>query len=741
MSSEQNKSQRGWQLKTIVIINILIVIIFIGSLITLISGILQYRDAQSKNQIIMDLISSNINDLVCGLMKDIEVIAKTMGDLSGSLDQTKINPERKAFLETFLTRLINNNAYIEGTSVTGELGQNIRIFKNTDGNIEVLETLPLFVTLLLPANLRKFETKFYQNFSSPNQKLVSEETHNRNATSFPVYQRFKDKKEGSWIDSRAFSHKELKDLPPVLSYVLPVIFNDKLQAIITVDLGVQQLQKYLTKLTKEKFSSDYNFGGVPFILEKRTNGEIVVIGHPDPAYLTSNFEIGSTSVDNKYLLLANKHPDSRIRTFANLLDDEIKNGGDPFLKTPIAVKTAIDNFNNKWFYTWNVINPGMPPDWIVGICAREDLVEASTYQALKITGLTLFVVTIFGVFLCIALSNRLTKPLRHIAKDVVRIGEGDIAYSNKPLPFVKELKELAEGIEKMKTGILSFRKFIPAKLVCRVIQSRKTAEPFAEKKLITLFFSDLENFTTISETLDPDKLVKFIGNHLALCTNIIQLESGTVDKYIGDSVMAFWNAPDITPDHQIKACLAALACQEEMKNFNSKNMREGLPSVNMRIGIHTGFAFVGNIGSEDRLNYTAVGDSVNLASRLEGTNKIYGTSILISEGTYQEVKGGILTRPVDKVAVKGKSISIMIYEVLGTGKQEDLTLDKVIEFTTLGFDHYQQQRFNESILCYQEVLKIKPEDKLSLLFIKRCEEYLVNPPPPSWDGSFHNTGK
>lgn len=403
MSSEQNKSQRGWQLKTIVIINILIVIIFIGSLITLISGILQYRDAQSKNQIIMDLISSNINDLVCGLMKDIEVIAKTMGDLSGSLDRTKINLERKAFLESFLVRLVENNTYIEGASVTGELGQNIRIFKNTDGNIEVLETLPLFVTLLLPANLRKFETKFYQNFSSPNQKLVSEETHNRNATSFPVYQRFKDKKEGSWIDSRAFSHKELKDLPPVLSYVLPVIFNDKLQAIITVDLGVQQLQKYLTKLTKEKFSSDYNFGGVPFILEKRTNGEIVVIGHPDPAYLTSNFEIGSTSVDNKYLLLANKHPDSRIRTFANLLDDEIKNGGDPFLKNPIAVKTAIDNFNNKWFYTWNVINPGMPPDWIVGICAREDLVEASTYQTLKITGLTLFVVTIFGVFLCIAL--------------------------------------------------------------------------------------------------------------------------------------------------------------------------------------------------------------------------------------------------------------------------------------------------------------------------------------------------
>ena len=741
MSSHQNKIRTVWQLKTIVIINILIVIIFIGSLITLINGILQYRDAQSKNQIIMNLISNNINDLVCGLMADAETTAKTVGDLAGSLDKTKMNPEKKAFLEAFLTRLINNNAYIEGTSVTGELGQKLHIFKNPNGNIQLLETVPVLTTLLLPVKLREFQTRIYQNFLLPNQKLISDEIHNQNPTSFPVYQRFKDIKEGSWIGSPSLAQKELKDLPPVLSYVLPILNNDKLQGIITIDLGVQQLQKYLTKLTKEKFSSDYDFGGVPFILEKRANGEIVVIGHPDPIYLTSKLESGSTSVDNKYLLLADKHPDPRIRTFAKILDDEIKKENDPFLKNPIAVKTAIDDFNIKWFYTWNVINPGMPPDWIVGICAREDLVEASTYQALKITGLTLFVVTIFGVFLAIILSNRMTKPLEHIVKDVVRISEGNIQYSTKAQPFIKELADLVEGIEKMKTGLLSFRKFIPSKIVSRVIRSRKTAEPFAEKKLLTLFFSDLENFTSISENLDPNKLVKFIGTHLAFCTNIIQLEMGTVDKYIGDSVMAFWNAPEICPNHQLKACLAALACQEEMKIFNSKNMAEGLPFVNMRIGIHTGFAFVGNIGSEDRLNYTAVGDSVNLASRLEGTNKIYGTSILISEDTHQEVKGGILIRPVDKVAVKGKSNSIMIYEVLGMDGEENLILDKVIEFTTLGFDYYQQQRFNESISCYQEVLKIKPEDSLSLLFIKRCQEYLVNPPPPNWDGVSHNTSK
>jgi adenylate cyclase len=286
----------------------------------------------------------------------------------------------------------------------------------------------------------------------------------------------------------------------------------------------------------------------------------------------------------------------------------------------------------------------------------------------------------------------------------------------------------------MKSGLLSFRKYIPYKVVNQVLASRKTAEPFAEKKELTLFFSDLENFTTISESLEPDKLVKLIGDHLAMCTNIIQSLDGTVDKYIGDSVMAFWNAPEDCKNHELKACQAALACQEQMVLFNEKNKADGLPYLKMRIGISTGTVFVGNIGSDDRLNYTAVGDTVNLASRLEGTNKTYKTWILISDNTAAEIRGQILTRPVDKVAVKGKAKAILIHEVLALGENENPKLLKIIDLTMLGFDHYLAQRFQQAIDCYTQILDINKGDHLALFYIERCKGFLVFPPPSDWDG-------
>jgi adenylate cyclase len=328
----------------------------------------------------------------------------------------------------------------------------------------------------------------------------------------------------------------------------------------------------------------------------------------------------------------------------------------------------------------------------------------------------------------------MSKPLENMAKDVIEIGKGRIVFSSDSSLLVKEMIDLKDGIEKMKSGLLSFRKYIPYKVVNQVLASRKTAEPFAEKKELTIFFSDLENFTTISESLEPDILVKLIGDHLAMCTNIIQSLDGTVDKYIGDSVMAFWNAPEDCENHEMKACQAALACQEQMVLFNERNKAEGLPYLKMRIGISTGTVFVGNIGSEDRLNYTAVGDTVNLASRLEGTNKTYKTWILISDKTEAGIRGQILTRPVDKVAVKGKANAILIHEVLGEKENETPELRKIIDLTVLGFEHYLAQRFQQAIDCFKQILGFNKGDHLALFYIERCKGFLVFPPSSDWDG-------
>jgi adenylate cyclase len=175
--------------------------------------------------------------------------------------------------------------------------------------------------------------------------------------------------------------------------------------------------------------------------------------------------------------------------------------------------------------------------------------------------------------------------------------------------------------------------------------------------------------------------------------------------------------------------------------FNERNKAEGLPHLKMRIGISTGTVFVGNIGSDDRLNYTAVGDTVNLASRLEGTNKIYKTWILISDKTAAGIRGQILTRPVDKVAVKGKANAILIHEVLALGQDETPELRKMIELTTLGFEHYLAMRFQQAKDCFKQILDINKEDHLALFYIERCKAYLEFPPPSDWDGTYISHSK
>ncbi|MFN5291390.1 MAG: adenylate/guanylate cyclase domain-containing protein, partial [Planctomycetia bacterium] len=209
----------------------------------------------------------------------------------------------------------------------------------------------------------------------------------------------------------------------------------------------------------------------------------------------------------------------------------------------------------------------------------------------------------------------------------------------------------------------------------------------------------------------------------------------------GDSVMAFWNAPSAVKDHPVQACLAALECQAAMKSFNQANLAQGLPSLFMRIGIHTGDALVGNIGSDTRLNYTAVGDTVNLASRLEGTNKEYGTCILISESTMNQVTGRILTRLVDKVAVKGKTKPSEIYEVLATQEDNSPVLRQTIELTHQGRILFETRQFSNAKQCYEQLLALNSDDGVARLFLQRCEHYTANPPPSDWVAVIHRDTK
>ena len=216
----------------------------------------------------------------------------------------------------------------------------------------------------------------------------------------------------------------------------------------------------------------------------------------------------------------------------------------------------------------------------------------------------------------------------------------------------------------MRNSLQAFQSYIPAELVRQLIQQGEGATLGGRERTLSILFADIANFTTISENMDPEPLMLQLSDYLGMLAEKIRFNHGTVDKYLGDGVMAFWGAPVPSEQHAIHACQAALSCRKGIQEMNRSWELKGKKPFWSRIGIHTGVTLVGNLGSQSRMNYTVVGDSVNLASRLEGINKIYQTEIIVSSDTRDAVEKEFLFRPLGSVAVKGKQQEVEIYELV-----------------------------------------------------------------------------
>jgi len=278
--------------------------------------------------------------------------------------------------------------------------------------------------------------------------------------------------------------------------------------------------------------------------------------------------------------------------------------------------------------------------------------------------------------------------------------------------------------------INAFGKYVNKDLLSEIIQRKNQLNLGGEKKEITVFFSDIRGFTTISEGLPPEELGSFINKYLTQMTKIILEHKGTIDKFIGDAIMAFWNAPLSEKDHSLLACTSSIAQLKALKELNKKFTEKNLPTLVIGCGIHTGEAVVGNFGSEDRFDYTALGDTVNIASRLEGLTKYYGVSIIISEPTYNLIKNHLNCRKLDVVKVKGKKKPLTIYE---------LCMEKEDRFTKQyekALDLYFKREFREAHEEFKKANDLKEGDIPCQLFLKHCKEYIKTPPEKDWDGAF-----
>lgn len=305
--------------------------------------------------------------------------------------------------------------------------------------------------------------------------------------------------------------------------------------------------------------------------------------------------------------------------------------------------------------------------------------------------------------------------------------------------LVSLYRALIEEKEKRRVRA-EFGQYLSPEVVRRLLLNPQLVEP--RKTDVTVMFSDIRGFTTISEKLDAQDLALFLNLYLTDMTRIVFETQGTLDKYIGDAVMAFWGAPFEQPGHAKNACQSALAMMARVQTLQKQWEAEGKPHLDIGIGLNTGVASVGRMGSSLRYGYTALGDTVNLSSRLEGLNKEYGTHILVSESTYHDVKdAGFVFRELDLIRVKGKTQPIRLYELLGQSSVLTSDLQSRLESFDKALSLYKNRQWSAAQTAFQSILDSWADDGPSRMYWKRCQEYLFEEPPSSWDGVFTMTHK
>ncbi|MGB8398363.1 adenylate/guanylate cyclase domain-containing protein [Bradyrhizobium sp.] len=322
-------------------------------------------------------------------------------------------------------------------------------------------------------------------------------------------------------------------------------------------------------------------------------------------------------------------------------------------------------------------------------------------------------------------------PLLKVVNEIRHVERFDLDKVQRYSSRLTEIENLSGAIGDMAQGLAAFRKYIPADLVKRLIGDGTGARLGGAVRPMSVMFIDLAGFTGMSERLG-DRIIPLLSRYFDAVSAEVQGHGGTIDKFIGDAVMAFWGAPSANPDHALDCCRAALACRRAMDKAGLAD-DNGQP-VKIRIGINSGDMLVGNIGSEVRLNYTVIGDAVNIASRLESTNKVYGTTIIIGPETRRLAGDRIAVRELDRLAVYGRAGGLQIYELLGMVDEFEGALDWVTCYEA-GLAAWRARDFAAAIAAFEQVLEIRGQDAASSLMIARCRQQRDNPAGEDWDGT------
>lgn len=524
----------------------------------------------------------------------------------------------------------------------------------------------------------------------------------------PWYKKAEQTRSKSWTDifvSDANKESSIACSVPLLSN------NGEFEGVISSSVSLKKLADVLKKNTLK---------GACLVINKK--GEIV--SHPTQETFSKN-----VAGDTKLITVDDLHDNSIASAYHN----KPMQVNPRFIFTVDKTKyiALFKEFSLEGFKDWDFLMVTPLDEFIGGV---------------KITQRNNFLICLFILILSTILiafiARRIAEPINNLSEQADKITNFDLNEETEVKSGIREIQKLQNSISRMRKSLISFGKFVPKNLVKKLVDKGIEVRIGGKKKQLTILFSDIANFTTISESYPAEKLVQHLYEYFDEMTTIISEHNGTVDKYIGDSIMAFWGSPQQDNHHYLNCCLSALLCQRRLIDLNKKWAYEKKPTFTTRIGIHTGDVIVGNMGSSERMNYTLIGDSVNLASRLEGTNKIYGTSIIVSDTTVKQLYEHAVVRPLDIVAVKGKNEGITIYELIALKNSDPVVLPtdnqlKFCEEFSKAFRYYLEQRWDESLKIFKELQLTYGKDQPCEMYISRCKAFKENPPPADWDGVFH----
>ena len=650
-------------------------------------------------------LNGQIVDSICGKLNDVLQNAQAAEESIRSIFfQEAITPEDESKREFVFLSILQSQPALSWISF-GWPGGNFFGAEKTDEEIHMIEVRWDDMTGRAIRRMDRYQQE-------PGEPRFLERTFAStifSATAQPWYELAAKRDSTLWTLGHNFPDRQ----QPAITYSGKLILYKKLLGVIAVTIELKRISQYLATL-------HIGNTGTVVILDPKAG----IVASPDPADQKAE-DTGAmrglseiTMTDSPLLVVAR---DAIAHNHVDLAKVQMAEPLAPFRAADGALYFV--SLTSLHFQGWTIVTIIPEKDFLANI-------DRNTQRLVYLVALFTLIMAAAAILLADRLIGR---PLIRVAGQLRHI-EGfqldQIQHIPSPL---RELDNLSTALIQMAQGLTSFKKYLPTELVRTLVSQGIEARPGGEQQTLTVFFSDLAGFTSLSERLGPG-IVPVLTEYLSAASHAIIEQGGTIDKFIGDAVMAFWGAPMANEHHAEAACRAALACQRVMTGLRTPGVAGEATPLHLRIGINTGAMLVGNIGSEERLNYTVIGDSVNLASRLEAINKLYGTDIILGEATRRAAGAAIVVRELDTVAVYGRVGSTAIFELLAmagdTAAREGLAWTATYE---AGLAAYRQRRWDEAIDAFEKCRAQRPGgDRASELMIEHCRALKATPPSPSW---------